>query len=26
VEASQALGIKMDYIKLIDEARVDLEV
>ncbi|RJO62835.1 MAG: hypothetical protein C4542_01940 [Dehalococcoidia bacterium] len=26
VEASQSLGIKMDYIKLIDEARVDLEV
>lgn len=26
VEAAQALGIKMDYIKLIDEARVDLEV
>jgi hypothetical protein len=26
VEVSQTLGIKMDYIKLIDEARVDLEV
>ena len=26
VEASQSLGIKMGYIKLIDEARVDLEV
>jgi hypothetical protein len=26
VESSQTLGIKMDYIKLIDEAHVDLEV
>ena len=26
VEASQSLGIKMGYIKLIDEARMDLEV
>jgi hypothetical protein len=26
VEVSQSLGIKMDYIKLIDEARMDLEV
>ena len=26
VEASQSLGIKMSYIKLIDEARMDLEV
>lgn len=26
LEASQSLGIKMDYLKLIDEARVDLEV
>ena len=26
IEAAQAMGIKMDYIKHIDEARVDLEV
>lgn len=26
VETSQSLGIKMDYLKLIDEARMDLEV